>query len=111
VRETCLEAYENQDIPFERLVEELHPERDLSRSPLFQTMFVLEQQRRRREWAGLELTRREDRNPNVKFDLTLRMVESDEGLRATISYDADLFDSQRIRRMLTNSQNSSMPSS
>jgi len=101
VRETCLQAYENQDIPFERLVEELDPQRDLSRSPLFQTMFVLEQQRLRpREWPGLKLTRRGERNANVKFDLTLTMVEADDGLRATLSYDADLFDAQRIRRML-----------
>ena len=64
-------------------------------------MFVLERQRgRSREWPGLKLTRREERNAQVKFDLNLTMVEGDDGLRATFSYDADLFDAQRIRRML-----------
>src|SRR6185503_15286681 len=78
VRETSLRAYAHQDLPFERLVEALAPQRDLGRSPLFQVMFILE----RAPLAdyrlpGLELAPipRENATATAKFDLTLTVIE------------------------------------
>ena len=67
-----LEAYAHQDVPFEKLVEELQPERDLSRTPLFQVMFVLQNAAAAElELPGLQLSRLELENTTAKFDLTL----------------------------------------
>ncbi|MFJ2703839.1 condensation domain-containing protein, partial [Streptomyces sp. NPDC087428] len=103
VKDTALGAYDHQDLPFERLVEELAPERDLSRNPLFQSMFVL-QAPGSADSNGWELadtaTEPVDIERGVaKFDLTLTAVESSDGLRAVLEYRTDLFDRARIERM------------
>ncbi len=101
VRETTMEAYAHQDVPFEKLVEELQPERDLSRNPLFQVMLVLQN-------AGGGELRLGDiaAKPfgggaqSSKFDLTLFASEQPAGLRLAIEYNTALFAPHTIERML-----------
>ncbi|MFJ6016569.1 condensation domain-containing protein, partial [Streptomyces sp. NPDC092952] len=103
VKETALGAYDHQDLPFERLVEELAPDRDLSRNPLFQTMFVLQAPGSAdgQEWelAGTRTEPVEIERGVAKFDLTLTAVESAEGLRAVLEYRTDLFDRVSVERL------------
>jgi amino acid adenylation domain-containing protein len=100
VSEECLGAYAHQDLPFEKLVEELQPERTLSHSPLFQVMFILQNTPRSAlELSGLTLNPLEVDSGAAKFDLTLSMVEETEGLHGELEYDTDLFDAATIERM------------
>ena len=86
VREVTLGAYQNQDVPFEKLVEELQPERDLSRSPLFQVMLVLQNNEEQElEMEGLRLSRVGVQRRVAKFDLQIGMRERGEGLEGEIS--------------------------
>ncbi|HEV2756819.1 MAG TPA: amino acid adenylation domain-containing protein, partial [Actinomycetota bacterium] len=100
VRDVALGAYAHQDVPFEKLVEELHPQRSLSHTPLFQVMFSLENTAE----AALALSDATvdrvplDYNPS-KFDLTLSMGEDDDGAGGLIAYNADLFEPATIERM------------
>ncbi|MGE5305217.1 MAG: condensation domain-containing protein, partial [Alphaproteobacteria bacterium] len=101
VRKMALEAYEHQDIPFEKLVEELHPERDLSRSPLFQVMFAFQNvPRYSRELPGLTASPVEITNETAKFDLSLYIWEERAGLKARLEYNTDLYDAATVNRML-----------
>ncbi len=101
VRKVCVDAYAHQDLPFERLVEELHIERDLSRNPLFQVMFVLQNASVHAvELPGLTLTPVIADGGTTHFDLTLHIVDTDQGLLATAAYNTDLFDADTITRML-----------
>jgi amino acid adenylation domain-containing protein len=100
VHEVALGAYTNQDVPFEQIVEEMQPERDMSRNPLFQVALTLQNA----PMAPLKL-------PNLtmsvldvdwiatKFDLTLYLWETPDGLNGSFVYSADLFDAATIRRM------------
>jgi amino acid adenylation domain-containing protein len=100
VRETALEAYAHQDLPFEKLVEELQPERTLSHSPLFQVMFHLQNAVTDRfSLSGLSMSQLEVDTQTAKFDLSLSMAESKEGLAGRLNYNTDLFDAMTIRRM------------
>ncbi len=102
VREVALEAYANQDVPFERLVGEVQVERDVSRTPLFQVMLVLQNAPLGSlEWSGLRLRPEETGSGTAKFDLMLQMTENEEGLTGKWEYNADLFDADTIRRMAT----------
>ena len=93
VRETTLGAYAHQDLPFEKLVEELQPERDLSRSPLFQVMFALQNTPvPALALAGLTLRPWSWSSGIAKFDLSLSLRETAEGLRGALEYNTDLFD-------------------
>lgn len=100
-REVALDAYTHQSVPFEKLVEEMRPERSLSRSPLFQTMFVLQ-----REAAsdltlkGMEVETLRVTTPSAKFDLTLGAIERAGSLEIWISYSTDLFAQQSVTLML-----------
>ncbi|MBW4611883.1 MAG: amino acid adenylation domain-containing protein [Desmonostoc vinosum HA7617-LM4] len=101
IREVTLGAYTHQDLPFEKLVEELHWQRDLSRAPLFGVMFVFENAPMPDlELPGLVLQPLEINTKAAKFDLTLYMVETQEGLTASLEYNSDLFDAATITRML-----------
>jgi aspartate racemase len=100
VREVALGAYAHQDMPFEKLVEELQPERDLSHHPLFQVMFIFQNTPRQTlELPGLVVDHLEVDNGTAKFDLTLSMVEDAEGLKGTFEYNTDLFDEATVTRM------------
>ena len=100
VREAALGAYAHQDLPFEKLIEELKPERDLSRTPLFQVMLALQNvPSATLELTGLEIESLEVKNETAKFDLLLSMVEESGELRGELKYNADLFNPDTILRM------------
>jgi len=100
VREVCLGAYAHQEVPFEKLVEELQPEREASRSPLFQVTFGLQNAPRGTlQLPGLQLRPVSFENEAVRFDLTLWMVESAQGLSGAWAYNKDLYLPARIARM------------
>ncbi|MFP2910880.1 amino acid adenylation domain-containing protein, partial [Pyxidicoccus sp. 3LFB2] len=101
VREATLGAYAHQDIPFERLVEELKPERDLSRSPLFQVMFMLQNAPTPElRLSGLTLAPLDTEVRTSKFDLSLGMTEVPQGLSVTVAYNRDLFERDTPSRMV-----------
>ncbi|CAD5923718.1 non-ribosomal peptide synthetase [Planktothrix agardhii] len=100
VREVAMDAYAHQDLPFEMLVEALQPERDLSHSPLFQVAFVLQNTPKSEiEMTGLKVTDLPLENTTAKFDLTLAMVNTDDGLKGVWEYNTDLFESGTIERL------------
>jgi len=100
VRQVTLDAYGHQDLPFEKLVAELQPERSLSHSPLFQVMFVLQNAPMgEMSLPGLTLERWEKESVVAKFDLTLSIEETDEKLSTTWEYNTDLFDASTMARM------------
>jgi amino acid adenylation domain-containing protein len=100
VRETCLAAYARQDLPFEALVERLRPERSPGHSPLFQVMFVLQNNDSPAlALPGLDVRPLAQDFPVAKFDLTLHMEEREGQLHGHWEYAADLFDAATIERM------------
>jgi amino acid adenylation domain-containing protein len=99
VRETTLGAYGHQDVPFERLVEELQPERTLNRPPLFQVMLTL-QTWEEMHLDGLEMTSMNTKREVTKFDLSLFLSETEIGLYSWGAYNTDLFDGSTIARLL-----------
>jgi amino acid adenylation domain-containing protein len=106
VRETTLEAYTHQDLPFEKLVEELHPERNLSHSPLFQVMFAFQNNADQTlEFEGLTVEPIRTVSDIAKFDLTLTLSEKKGTLGGSLNYNTDLFDASTIDRMLGHFQN------
>ena len=101
VRKAALDAYAHQDLPFEKLVDALQPARDLSRSPLFQVMFVLQNEPLRPlELAGLKLTPLPSHSGTAKFDLMFSLEENAGGLGGFAEYNTDLFDESTIARLL-----------
>ncbi|MGE5219382.1 MAG: amino acid adenylation domain-containing protein, partial [Chloroflexota bacterium] len=106
VRDAALAAYEHQELPFEKLVAELQPERDLSRTPIFQ-VFINQYNfmEARLDLTGLSVTRFRAGAPAPQFDLSLSIREDDDGTHLTFVYDADLFEASTIRRMLGHFRN------
>jgi amino acid adenylation domain-containing protein len=103
VREVTLGAYAHQEVPFEKLVEELQPERDMSRTPLFQVMLVLQNATATEvvKIEGLEVSGVGGESGTAKFDLTLSVSETGDGrLQALWEYNTDLFKSDTIGRMM-----------
>ncbi|MET0396224.1 MAG: condensation domain-containing protein, partial [Longimicrobiaceae bacterium] len=101
VREVTLGAYEHQELPFEKLVAELHPERSLSHSPLFQVSFALEDAEETGTGvAGLSTEGVGADFSFAKFDLTLTVVAGGRDPRGELSYSTDLFERGTIVRML-----------
>ncbi|HEX5890087.1 MAG TPA: amino acid adenylation domain-containing protein, partial [Pyrinomonadaceae bacterium] len=101
VREVCLDAYAHQEVPFERIVEELHPDRDSNHAPLFQVLFALQNTPTHElALADLQLAVLEPENPAARFDLALEVSETNTGeLDCRLTYDADLFAAATIARM------------
>ncbi|HEX8852813.1 MAG TPA: AMP-binding protein, partial [Pyrinomonadaceae bacterium] len=101
VRAVALGAYAHQEMPFEMLVRELQPERDVSRSPVFQVMFTLQNAPvGALELPGLTLSNLPFDGGAAQFDLTLSIMESSRGLSCSLGYNTDLFESETIERML-----------
>ncbi|KAB8332532.1 amino acid adenylation domain-containing protein [Scytonema tolypothrichoides VB-61278] len=100
VRSHAMSAYANQDLPFDKLVEELQPERSLSYHPLFQVMFVLQNvPTQTLELPGVSISTIEVDNSASQFDITLSIEETEQGLRGLWEYSTDLFDADTITRM------------
>jgi amino acid adenylation domain-containing protein len=100
VRETALGAYAHQELPFERLVEELQPARELGRNPIFQVMFAVQNAPRAPlELAGLTVGRLPVQRGTAKFDLALVVREDAGALRGVITYSTDLFEAGTIERL------------
>ncbi|MDQ2979010.1 MAG: condensation domain-containing protein, partial [Acidobacteriota bacterium] len=101
VRETTLGAYAHQDLPFEKLVEELQPERDLGQNPLFQVLFALQNAPVSSfELAGLKVTPLPTESRTTRFDLEVHLWEKPGGLTCTFVYGTDLFDAGTVVRMM-----------
>ncbi|MCP4653873.1 MAG: amino acid adenylation domain-containing protein, partial [bacterium] len=101
VRQVALDAYAHQDLPFERLVDELQPQRDLSTSPLFQVAFALQNASQETlELPGLTLSAMAVEGSVAKFDLTLSLDESAGGISGGLEYNVDLFDATTMDRFL-----------
>ncbi|MEG4594110.1 amino acid adenylation domain-containing protein, partial [Microcoleus sp. F8_C2] len=102
VRQVVLEAYDHQNVPFDKLVEALHPERDLSYTPLFQIDFSLEHE------PGATVTLKDvtiniseaGANQTAKFDLSLSLQKTEQGLTGAFEYSTDLFDTTTLARMI-----------
>jgi amino acid adenylation domain-containing protein len=101
VREVALASYAHQDLPFEKLVEELQPQRSLSHSLLFQVMFALQNvPRQPLELPGLTVSPLEGEGATAKFDLSVLISEDGDVLRGTVNYSTDLFDADTIARFV-----------
>ncbi|CUW25653.1 non-ribosomal peptide synthetase [Streptomyces reticuli] len=101
VRQTVLDAFAHQDVPFERVVDEVDPVRDTSRSPLFQVMVVLQNTPAAAlDLPGLDVTDVEPESDQAPFDLTLEFAETGDGaLHGLLTYNTDLFDPATAERM------------
>ena len=109
-REEALEAFTHQNLPFERLVEILEPERRLDRSPLFQVMLAFQNAPREQlEMPGIRLATFRSRPDTAKFDLTLSLSDGIHGIAGTLEYRSDLFDPATIARLRTPPADASSP--
>ncbi|HEU5470973.1 MAG TPA: condensation domain-containing protein, partial [Actinophytocola sp.] len=101
VRQTVLDAFAHQDVPFERVVDAVQPERDTSRTPLFQVMVVLQSTPNRAvDLAGLTAEDIEMPVTSASFDLTVEFFEEQAGgLAGSLTYNTDLFDEVTVRRL------------
>jgi amino acid adenylation domain-containing protein/non-ribosomal peptide synthase protein (TIGR01720 family) len=100
VRQVALEAYDNQDLPFELLVEELHPTRDLNRTPLFHVLFSFQNvPLQPLSLPGLTLESLVFASQTAKFDLSLGLQELENGLLGEWEYSTDLFEASTIARL------------
>ena len=102
VRDVTLQAYSNQDVPFDKVVEELRPKRRLSHTSLFQLSFSLQTTFERLDVPGLTLSRIPIDNGTAMFELVLNMQETEQGLGGTLEYNTDLFHADTVKRLLHN---------
>ncbi|MFI5179498.1 MAG: amino acid adenylation domain-containing protein, partial [Vicinamibacterales bacterium] len=101
VKRATLDGFTHQDVPFDRLVEELRPERDPSRNPLFQVAFALQNASQDLlQLPGVEVRGEPQPGDMTRFDLELHLVEGAAGLYGLCSYNTDLFDASTIERLL-----------
>ena len=107
VRETALEAYANQDVPFGKLVDSLNPDRNLCRTPIFQVYFNLLNFSERLQLPGLAMSDiafvdawSQSDSPYSQFDITLYVAERNDTLQLILVYNADIFGSERMAAML-----------
>ncbi|REK71298.1 non-ribosomal peptide synthetase [Paenibacillus paeoniae] len=99
VRKTALSAYENQDVPFDRLVEAIKPERNLSHNPLFQVLFTYQNALPPIRSGDRSITYEAIDGGTSKFDLSLDIFEGPDGPTCIFEYNTDLYDRDRITRM------------
>jgi len=105
-RERMLAAFTHQEVPFEKLVEELRPERSLSRSPIFQVMFVLQDETKAElTLPRVEVSPVEAETATAKFELSLGVTQKLEALDVWLSYSTDLFEPASIKSMLRDYEN------
>jgi len=102
VRATTMEAYEHQDVPFEKVVEAVVKERDLSLSPLFQVMLVLQNNAAVPELrlGEVKLSIKEHEHTTTQFDITFNLTETSHGLQGSVEYATDLYNGKTILRMV-----------
>jgi amino acid adenylation domain-containing protein len=101
VREVCLDAYTHQDLPFEKLVEEMNPPRDFSRNPIFNVVFnMVDRSERVLTLAGCKVTNVSHAEPEAKFDIVLHASEVDGRIELAMVYNSDLFGERRIKLLL-----------
>ncbi|WP_335337834.1 amino acid adenylation domain-containing protein [Nostoc piscinale] len=101
VRDVCVGAYAHADLPFEQLVGELQPERNLSHTPLFQVTFAFQEDTKQDlVLPGLTLQWLQNHNGTAKFDLSLYIVDSQPEIWGWWEYNTDLFDAATIERMV-----------
>jgi len=102
VRDVALGAYAHQDLPFEKLVEEIRPERSLSYQPLFQVWFVMQNiPAERMDLSGFKVENYPIQASFTKFDLMLSISEGQTQLTGALTYSTDLFDRRKIKRLLS----------
>ncbi len=100
IRNLSFGAYSHQDLPFEKLVDELQPKRDLSRSPLFQVMFILQNAPAdAMDLPGMTMSMVEASNQTAKYDLTLVVTATPDGLLAIFEYNTDIYNRVTIERL------------
>jgi len=100
VREVTLGAYAHSELPFDKIIEKLRPERSLSHAPLFQVKFVLQNTPAEElQLRGLKLLPLQTDHVAAKFDLTPLLLEKPEGLRGWIEYSSDLFNAPTVARI------------
>ena len=110
VREVTLGAYEHQDLPFEKLVEELQPQRSRSYTPLFQVVFTLQNvptlvhPRADSSPSAADAPQFAPQTGTAKFDLNLTLGETEQGLMGAFEYNTDLFEAETIKRMASHCQ-------
>ncbi len=101
VRQVILEAYKHQDIPLSKIIELVQPQRDPSRSPLFQALFSLQDAQPGYPTLGeLAVSLLEYQNPTTKYDLSASIIDSPQGFLAIFEYNSDLFAATTIQPML-----------
>ena len=101
VRAGCLDAYAHQELPFEKLVEELRPARDLSRSPLFQVLFALQPSPLDGvSLPGLELSAVDYESGQAQFDLALTATDGGDGIGLSLEYNVDLFEAGSAQSLI-----------
>ena len=100
-RRVTMDAYAHQDIPFEKLVEELQPERNLNHNPLYQAWFVLQNTPMPQlELPGLNISSFEIETNTIRHDLLLEIDQDSQGLNGRFEYKTDLFDKNSISRLI-----------
>jgi len=106
VRRASIEAYENQDIPFEKIIEELNPPRDLSRTPIYQVFFnMVNVSLDKPDFQNLIVEPYQIESKFAKFDLTVYVMEKDEQFHFSFSYNTDIFSWKRISEILVHYEN------
>jgi amino acid adenylation domain-containing protein len=101
-RDVCLEAYAHQDLPFERVVEELNPARTLDRAPLFDVKLLLQNvpSAGRSAFSGIDISTVEGGDVGARLDLVLHLIETGDGVHGRCAYASALFDRTTIERLV-----------
>ncbi len=107
VKATTLEAYDNQEVPFEKVVDTVVKERDMSRSPLFQVVFALQNTPAVPDLllGDVVLSREPFSQDTTKFDISVVMIETSDGLQGSFQYCTDLFSEESVNRMISHFTN------